>query len=52
MNMSSEAEHRCECGKLLCKGFVRDGEIHIKCKRCGKIKKICKDTKIDGELVI
>lgn len=37
---TSEKEHRCSCGKLLCKGFVRDGEIHIKCKRCGSISKL------------
>jgi hypothetical protein len=33
-------EYHCACGKLLCKGEIFDGEIQIKCKRCGKIQKI------------
>lgn len=33
-------EYHCDCGKLLCKGLIFDGEIQIKCKRCGRIKKI------------
>lgn len=33
-------EYHCDCGKLLCKGEIFDGEIQIKCRRCGKIKRI------------
>ena len=36
-NFNLNAEHRCTCGKLLCKGFIRDGEIEIKCKRCNTL---------------
>lgn len=39
ITMESYAYH-CACGKLLCKGEIFDGEIQIKCKRCGKIQKI------------
>lgn len=33
-------DYHCACGKLLCKGLIFDGEIQIKCKRCGKIARI------------
>lgn len=33
-------EYRCSCGKLLCKGEIFDGEIQVKCKKCGKIQRI------------
>lgn len=33
-------EYHCTCGKLLCKGEIFDGEIKIKCKRCGKVVRI------------
>lgn len=33
-------EYKCSCGKLLCKGEIFDGDIQIKCRRCGKITKI------------
>ena len=31
-------EYRCQCGKLLFKGFLLMGVIETKCKRCGQIK--------------
>lgn len=27
-------EYRCECGKLLFKGMLRDGMIEVKCRSC------------------
>ncbi len=38
--MNELHNYYCACGKLLCKGEIFDGEIQIKCKRCGKIQKI------------
>ena len=40
MSMTESHDYHCACGKLLCKGAIFDGEIQIKCKRCGKIQKI------------
>src|ERR1043166_2274236 len=37
-------EYKCCCGKLLCKGAIFDGDIQIKCRRCGKIQKIADPT--------
>lgn len=31
-------EYRCDCGKLLFKGFMLVSVVEIKCKRCGKTK--------------
>lgn len=36
-NLDKLIEYRCQCGKLLCKGFLVIGVIMIKCKRCGQI---------------
>lgn len=36
----SLSEYRCNCGKLLLKGIVFDGNLEIKCRRCGEITKI------------
>jgi len=38
--MDKPHDYLCTCGKLLCKGTIFDGDIHIKCKRCGKIQTI------------
>src|SRR6185503_1214329 len=38
--MKESRDYHCTCGKLLCKGAIFDGEIQIKCKRCGKIQAI------------
>ena len=38
--MKESHDYYCTCGKLLCKGAIFDGEIQIKCKRCGRIQKI------------
>jgi len=38
--MKESHDYHCSCGKLLCKGAIFDGEIQIKCKRCGKIQTI------------
>lgn len=38
--MEKSRDYHCTCGKLLCKGAIFDGEIQIKCKRCGKIQTI------------
>ena len=40
MSTDLYTDHRCSCGKLLCRGFIRDGEIEIKCKRCGRLNLI------------
>lgn len=39
-NSLSLSEYRCVCGKLLLKGIVFDGNLEIKCRRCGEITKI------------
>lgn len=33
-------EQRCSCGKLLLKGIFFDGQLEIKCKKCGTINKM------------
>ena len=33
-------EQRCGCGKLLLKGIFFDGQLEIKCKKCGAMNKI------------
>jgi len=38
--MNKSQDYHCACGKLLCKGEIFDGEIQMKCKRCGKIQMI------------
>ena len=38
--MEKTHDYHCPCGKLLCKGEIFDGEIQMKCKRCGKIQMI------------
>jgi len=40
MSTNTYTDHRCVCGKLLFKGFIRDGEVEIKCKRCGAMNLI------------
>lgn len=50
------SDYRCACGKLLLKGIVFDGNLEIKCKRCGQINKIgaakLKDDKTHYLLII
>lgn len=29
--------YRCDCGRMLFKGFLLDSTVQIKCKRCGKL---------------
>lgn|SRR3989338_4170983 len=38
--MKESRDYHCTCGKLLCKGAFFDGEIQIKCKRCGRVQTI------------
>lgn len=33
-----ERDYRCDCGKLLFKGLLKEGKIEIKCQRCVEIK--------------
>ena len=49
--MHESHDYHCTCGKLLCKGAIFDGEIQIKCKRCGKIQSI-EDTGVVSEKTI
>ncbi len=37
MSFSKKNEHRCSCGRLLFKGYIGEGCVEIKCKRCGII---------------
>lgn len=36
-NSKALIEYRCQCGKLLCKGFLPIGIVEIKCKRCARL---------------
>jgi phage FluMu protein Com len=47
MSTPTYSDHRCDCGKLLCKGFIYDGEIEIKCKRCGSLNVIKSESNDD-----
>ncbi len=47
MVYSKKNEHRCSCGRLLFKGYIGDGCVEIKCKRCGIIA--CFDGAIDKQ---
>lgn len=53
--MDKPHDYHCTCGKLLCKGAIFDGEIQIKCKRCGKIQTVEEDggivTKKDTKII-
>lgn len=34
-------EYRCQsCQKLLCKGFLVEGELEVKCKHCHEVTKL------------
>ena len=48
--MKESRDYHCFCGKLLCKGAIFDGEIQIKCKRCGKIQ-IIEDFGVTREIM-
>ncbi len=40
LKMNESRDYVCLCGKLLAKGYIFNGEIQIKCKRCGRIHTI------------
>ena len=40
MEQFNLSEYRCDCGKLLFKGDLKDCRVEIKCRRCGEIKTI------------
>jgi phage FluMu protein Com len=43
MDNSFFKEYRCDCGKLLFKGYLAVATIEIKCKRCGRLNSFRED---------
>lgn len=47
-NNNNLPEHRCEnCRSLLFKGRIAEGNIEIKCNKCGEINSLIKESKIE-----
>ncbi len=43
MENSHKREYRCNCGKLLFRGYLAVAVIEIKCRRCGKLNSFKED---------